>query len=211
MKNTVPVIVEHWSSEKIAIRGLHNFCCAWRADTSPVCSNELWVCFTNLAFGIWHYSNCIPTCIRKHLKSLTCFCYPHFWPSNKNWFHSCIHKSRSCLHCCFQTVFVALRVTNPIVPVHICSSSFKVKQDLIRPSKPQSSSSSMFNCNNCYRDLIQAHSDAFGYYPWLQNRPFEVRALGHCKWNGVSAEGRVWQVWEIATNTNINWLALRDG
>jgi hypothetical protein len=47
--------------------------------------------------------------------------------------------------------------------------------------------------------------------PWLQNRPFEVRALGHRKWNGVSAEGWVWQVWEIATNTNINWLALKDG
>ncbi len=42
------------------------------------------------------------------------------------------------------------------------------------------------------------------------HRPFEGRALGDGKWDRVFGKRRVPNIGKIATNTNINWLALVD-
>jgi hypothetical protein len=42
------------------------------------------------------------------------------------------------------------------------------------------------------------------------HRPFEVRALGDGKWDRVFGKRRVRNIGKIATNTNVNRLALED-
>jgi hypothetical protein len=42
------------------------------------------------------------------------------------------------------------------------------------------------------------------------HRPFEFRALRDGKWDRVFGKRRVRNIGKIATNTNINWLALVD-